>query len=254
MWTSNPDAAPSPRSRVRVALVIASAAALAAAAPALRPGAQSAAGGRAEPAPAAPGAIARMQAPGAEARALARRAGTWDVVMTLRPRADAAPVTTAGLLAERAMVGLFLQEIMRPAPVPRLDRAGVREHAPPDFRRIAYLTYNRVEGRWQYVSLDTRFPAGIMPAWSAVGGAPVGGPAGDAGGGGRPAAPDTIVLEFEPLGFPGFGAEVEGRLTRSNFVITRDGDDRETARQYWTQADGTGRTWLAVQYDYTRRR
>jgi hypothetical protein len=124
------------------------------------------------------------------------------------------------------MVGLFLQEVMRPAP----GSPG------PDFRRISYLTYNAVEGRWQYVSLDTRFPSGIMPAWSA-------------GRGDGPA----LTLQFEGLGFVGFGVEVEGRLTRSDYVITRDGDDRETARQHWIQADGTGRQWLAVRYDYTRR-
>jgi hypothetical protein len=106
-----------------------------------------------------------------------------------------------------------------------------------DFRRIAYLTYNRVEGRWQYVSLDTRFPVGILPAWSS-----------------EQATDRTLTLEFASLAFVGLGAEVEGRMVRSNLVITRESDDRDVARQYWTQADGTGRRWLAVQYEYTRRR
>jgi hypothetical protein len=171
-------------------------------------------------------AIERMQEPGPEATALARRAGSWNVVMTLRPTPDAAPIVTPGLVADRAMVGLFLQEVMKPAP----------GSSTPDFRRISYLTYNRVEGRWQYVSLDTRFPAGIMPAWSF-----------------EKEADRTVTLEFEGLGFVGFGPDVEGRLTRSNFVIVRESDDHEIARQYWTQADGTGREWLAVQYEYRRR-
>lgn len=170
-------------------------------------------------------AIERMQAPGPEAESLTRRGGTWNVTMTLWPAPDAAPIVTTGLVAERRMVGLFLEEVMRPAPA-----SGI-----PEFRRISYTTYNRVEGRWQYVSLDTRFPAGIMPAWSF-----------DAGGG------DELTFQFEGLGFPGFGAEVEGRLTRSNYVITRVSDDHEFARQYWVQADGTGRQWLAVEYEYTR--
>ena len=59
----------------------------------------------------------------------------------------------------------------------------------PDFKRIAFQYYDRVAGRWQYVSIDTRFPVGIMPARS-------------------------------------FGPE-DGRL---------------------------GRQWLAVVYEYTRRR
>jgi len=30
--------------------------------------------------------------------------------------------------------------------------------------------------------------------------------------------------------------------------------DHEFARQFWTRADGSGREWLAVQYEYTRKR
>lgn len=183
--------------------------------------AQTAAGARRPP------AIERMQARGAEGEALARRVGTWDVVMTLRTAPDSAPAVTRGLVAERAMVGLFLHEEMKPAPGSSL----------PDFRRIAYLGYNRVEGRWQYVSLDTRLPVGIMPATSF----------------GRDSG-QTLTLQFEGLGFVGFGPEVEGRLVRSDFVIAREGDDREVARQHWIRADGTGRKWVAVQYEYSRRR
>lgn len=61
-------------------------------------------------------AIARMQEHGPEAESLARRAGTWDVLMTLRPTPDANPIITTGLIAERKMIGLFLEEVMRPAP------------------------------------------------------------------------------------------------------------------------------------------
>src|SRR6266540_1687355 len=133
----------------------------------------------------------------------------------------------SGLIAERTMVGLFLQEVMKPAP----------GSTTPDFRRISYLHYNRVEGRWKYVSLDTRFPAGIMPAWSFEN---------EVGG--------KLTLQFEGLAFAGWGREVEGWLMRSNYVITRENDDHEFARQFWTRADGTGREWLAVEYEYTRKR
>lgn len=183
----------------------------------------------AQGAPATPGpaAIARMQAPGVEGAALARRTGTWDVVMTLRTAPDTMPIITRGLVAERTMVGLFLQEIMQPSP----------GSAVPDFRRIAYLTYNRVEGHWQYVSIDTRFPIGIMPAASF----------------GRDSG-RTLALQFEPRAFVGMGNDVEGRLMRSDFVITRESDDRDVARQHWVRADGTGREWVAVQYEFTRKR
>lgn len=63
----------------------------------------------------------------------------------------------------------------------------------------------------------------------------------------------TLVLQLEALGFVGLGQPVEERLTRSNYVITWESQDHEVARQYWTQADGTGREWLAVEYDYRRR-
>jgi hypothetical protein len=39
---------------------------------------------------------------------------------------------------------------------------------------------------------------------------------------------------------------VDGRLIRSNRELTLDSDDHEFARQYWVQADGTGRQRLAV--------
>jgi Protein of unknown function (DUF1579) len=174
-----------------------------------------------------PSAVDRMQEAGPEAQSLARRAGSWSVVITLWLAPDAAPVVTKGVVAERTMVGRYLQEVMRPAPGSTV----------PDFRRIAYTYYNRVEGRWQYVSLDTRFPVGIMPAWSY-----------------GKEANGKLTLEFENLAVVGLGREVEGRMVHSNLVITRDTDDHDVSQQYWTQADGTGREWLAVQYEYTRKR
>lgn len=172
-------------------------------------------------------AIERMLEPGPEARELAQLAGRWDVSMTLRTSPEAAPMVSTGIVAERRIIvgGLFLEEVMKPAP----------GSGAPDFLRISYLTYNRVEGRWQYVSLDTRFPAGIMPAW----------------GSGKP-VDRKLTLQFEPLGFVGFGKEVEGRMVRSSYVVTRISQDHDIAQQYWVQADGTGSEWLAVQYEYVR--
>jgi hypothetical protein len=172
-------------------------------------------------------AIERMQEPGPEAIALAKRAGLWDVTITFRPSPDIKPIVFDRLIAERRMIGLFLEETLRPG-------AG---SAVPDFRRISYLTYSRVEGRWQYVSLDTRFPAGLMPAYSA-----------DKGIDGK------ITFQFESLAFAGFGQEVEGWMLRSNYVILPHSDDAEVAQQYWTRADGSERQWLAVEYRYSRRR
>jgi len=174
-----------------------------------------------------PSAAERMSAPGAEQRWLERSVGTWNVTFTAWPSSDATPIVTNGLVAERTMVGALLHEVMRPAP----GSSG------GDFRRIDYLDYDRIEGRWKYASIDTRLPVSIMPAWSF-----------DKG------EPDKIRLPFEPLGFIGFGPEIDGRLTRSDMVITRVSADRELKRQHFIRADGTGAAWLAVQYEYTRSR
>jgi hypothetical protein len=172
-------------------------------------------------------AAERLNTPGPEAESLARMVGDWDVVMTFQASPDAPATEIKGLVAHREMIGSHLQEIMQPE----------RNSQVQDFRRISYLLFNRVEGRWQYVSLDTRFPVGIMPAESF-----------DAGADG-----DRIEMVFAPLGFPGLGPNVEGRMIRSNMVIKRIDPDHDFAEQYWVAADGTSRRWRAVQYSYTRR-
>jgi hypothetical protein len=172
-------------------------------------------------------AAERMQQSGREEQGLQRRTGTWTVKATFRPTPDAKPMVTEQLVAERKMVGLYLEEVMHPD-------AGAKV---PDFRRVAYQYYSRVEGRWQYVSIDTRFPVGIMPAYSF---------ANETNG--------KLTLVFESLAFVGLGANVEGRMIRSNLEIARDSDDHEFVRQFWVQSDGTGRQWPAVEYEYTRRR
>lgn len=172
-------------------------------------------------------AIERMSQVGPEAKRLAASTGTWDVVFTFRPAPNAQPMLTRNLVAERTMIGPFLQEILKPKPGSGL----------PDFQRIDYLGYDRVEGRWKYVSMDTRFPAGIMPAWS-FGGEQDG----------------KIVLQFEPLGFVGMGEQVEGRLLRSDMVFLDENPDLQIKRQRFILADGTGTAWPATEYEYRRRK
>jgi hypothetical protein len=173
-----------------------------------------------------PSAAMRMQQPGHEEEQLRQRSGTWTVVSRFRPTPDATPIVSDGLMAERTMVGLYMREVMTPGQGSKV----------PDFSRIAYQYFSRVEGRWQYVSLDTRFPVGIMPAWSF-----------------GKEKDGELVFQFESLAFVGIGADVEGRMIRSNLEISRESDDHEFIRQFWVQADGTGRQWLAVEYEYTRR-
>lgn len=174
-----------------------------------------------------PSSIETLNLPGAEARRLTTRAGDWDATITIWPAPGAEPIVARDLVARRRMVGQFLEERITPR---RADPAQY-------FERVSYLHFNRVEGRWQYVSMDTRFPAGIMPA-SSIG----------------PGTPDRIDLEFEPIAFPGWGASVDGWMLRSSYSVSGIGTDHEIARQDWTRADGTGRRWLAVQFDYRRPR
>jgi hypothetical protein len=180
------------------------------------------------PAPSAqaPSAAERLNQPGPEAAMLAARVGSWDVVSSIEPTPGAAPLVTTGIVAERRMIGSYLQEIWRMA-----------SPTSGDALRMSYLYFNRVESRWQYVSLDTRFPVGIMPATSF-----------DRG------EPRRLTLFFEPLGFVGLGPDVDGKMVRSNLVLTFADDDHDSLEQYWVKSDGSGREWRATHYTYTRRK
>ena len=168
----------------------------------------------------------RLIEPGPENDAMARRAGLWDMTETVWETPGAAPVITTGLVAERRAIGSALQEILRP----EVDTAG------QNIARIDYLRFNRVEGRWDYVSMDMRAPVGIMPAWSFERG-----------------APDRIDLTFQPFAVPAPGPGTVGQMLRMTQVITLQGSDRDMKEQYFLLADGTGTKWLAHKYNYTRR-
>ena len=178
--------------------------------------------------PPATGATAaeQMLALGPEAQALASGVGRWDLTQTNWSSPTADPVTISGLVAERQMIGPFLQETVHPAP----------DSSAKPFTRIDYLTFNRVEARWAYASMDTRSSNGIMPAWSR----------------GRDPA-DRIDLVFQPFAIVGSGSEVKGQMLRLEQTIAREGPDREVKDQYFTLADGVGTRWLARRYVYTRR-
>jgi len=172
------------------------------------------------------GAAQRLNQPGPEQQTLSADVGRWDVVASIWTGPDAQPIVSRGLVAERVMIGPILQEIMQPAP----------GSGAPDFRRLDYLNFDRVEGRWKYVSMDTRFPVSIMPAASSA-------PRGD----GR------IELLFAPQAFIGFGDAVEGRFMLSDMVITHPDPDHIVKEQHVVMADGTGANWTLARYEYTRR-
>lgn len=145
--------------------------------------------------------------------------------MTMRPTADAEPLVVTGLIAERTIIGPYLQEIMKPGPGSEAQ----------DFRRIDYLTYNPLQSRWQYLSMDTRATVGLMYAQ----------------GTSRDEEPDLTLYFTDSPAPTELGPAVSGRFMRARHVLTRESDDRELVRQYWVV--GGSPEWLAVQYEYTRR-
>jgi hypothetical protein len=171
-------------------------------------------------------AAERLNELGPENAAMAAYAGLWDVTETVWNEPGGDPVTTTGLVAERRMIGSYLQEFIRPAS----DTSG------QDIKRIDYLSFHRVDGRWKYVSIEMRAPVGIMPAYSFD--------RGDAAG---------IVLLHEPFALVGGGSEVTGQMLRMNTIVTRDGPDRDVKNQHFILSDGAGTVWLAHRYAYTRR-
>ena len=171
-------------------------------------------------------ASARLSALGLEGQALAKRAGTWDTTLTSFSRSGAAPVMLGGLVAERQMIGPMLQEILRSVP----GASG------PPFERVDDLTFNRLDGRWDYMSMDSGVPDGLMVAWSI-----------DYDPGER------ILVSFLPFATAGSGPDATGQMTRMEQVIIREDADHEVKDQYFTPADGAGAKWLAKRYTYTRR-
>jgi len=157
---------------------------------------------------------------------LAKKAGIWDVIMTLQPNAGAVPVTVTQLEAHREMIGAFcLHETMRP----------VKGASMPLFTRISDLDYNLNDSRWDYISIDTRITAGIMdfiPVFN-IG--------------------DSIVSYIYNCPHPGFGPKMDdrGKNVRIRNVILATDSDHELVKQYWQLTDG--QQWLAVTYFYTRR-
>ena len=162
---------------------------------------------------------------GPENSVLAQRVGLWDVVETVWASPTAPPVMKH-LVAERRMIGSFLEEVLEPAP----------NSPPANIERIDYLSFNRIEGRWKYVSMDVRAPVGLMPAASV-----------DAGEKG------TIRLTFEPFAILVPNSNITGQLLNMQQIISQTGADHDQKDQYFNLANGTGKSWLAHRYEYVRR-
>jgi hypothetical protein len=123
------------------------------------------------------------------------------------------------------MIGGFLEEALEPA-----------VGAPPgEIQRIDYLSFHRIEGRWKYVSMDTRASVGMMPASSADRGNVA-----------------EIHLTFEPFAIPIEGSRA-GQLLLMQETITQTDANHDRKDQYFNLADGRGSLWLKHRYEYVRR-
>ncbi len=170
-------------------------------------------------------AAARINALGPENAQLAQRAGNWDVVETVWASPGAAPVVTHAV-AGRRMIGAFLEETLRPA------------SGSNTILRIDYLSFHRIEGRWKYVSMDTRAPVGLMTAESFG--------RGETG---------RIEITFQPFAIPAAveGAGISGQLLQMRQLIIRQDANHDRKDQYFIPADGSGKPWLGHRYAYSRR-
>lgn len=171
-------------------------------------------------------ATERLNQAGPQGEALARGAGTWDVTFTNWEAPGAEPTVVTGLIAERRMIGPMLEEILRPVP----------EAGGAPFVRVDDLTFNRLEGRWQYMSMDSRVPFGLMTAASL-----------------DPDPAQRVFVIFSPFATTGNGPGASGQMFRMEQVIQRQDADHETKDQYFTPAGGAPVKWLAKRYSYTRR-
>lgn len=170
----------------------------------------------------------RLNEFGPEAKALVQRAGTWDVTITSWDAPGAAPTVLSGLVAERRMIGPMLEEVLYTPP----------GAAVTPFSRADFLTFNRLEGRWQYMSMDSRVPDGMMTAYSL-----------------DPDPENHIYMSFLPFASPlVIGSIATGQLWRMEQVITRSDSDHEVKDQYFTVAGTDPVKWLGNRYAYTRKK
>ncbi|RUT72441.1 hypothetical protein D0817_02210 [Flavobacterium cupreum] len=162
---------------------------------------------------------------GPENSVLAKRAGLWNVTETVWEYPGAKAVVIKGMVAERVMIGLMLQEFIRP----------LKDTLHHDVRRTDLITFNQLESRWNYVSFDTRAPVGLMPAWGNV--------RGDG---------TKIDLNFAPFAVVADAADIKGQLMIMDQSFIFKDENSDVKDQYFMLADGKGTRWLGRRYSFVR--
>ncbi|GAB3643698.1 hypothetical protein GCM10027423_43350 [Spirosoma arcticum] len=151
--------------------------------------------------------------------------GSWQVQQRTWAKAGAKPVSSPPFRVRRQLIGHFLQEVMEP----------VQGTQVPPFTRLSYLNFNNANRRWEYIVLDTRWPAMMFET-----------------------STDEAVAKGNQLSFyldafvmpPMMGKEQAGQLARQRRTITLLGPDQQLMRQYLTLP--AGKEYLAIEYVYTR--
>jgi methylmalonyl-CoA/ethylmalonyl-CoA epimerase len=163
----------------------------------------------------------RFVLPGSNHQRLNLMVGTWRVQQTIWAMADAKPVVYTDITARRSWMegGAVLQEVM--------EGTSNSKH----FTRLALLTYNNIEQKYELASTDTRTP-GVMSLQNVS----------DDGG-------NTFTF-YQTFTLGGRGRELSRQTVRLRHVLRLEGNDRNVMQQYWTLP--TAKEYLAIEYVYTR--
>jgi Protein of unknown function (DUF1579) len=152
--------------------------------------------------------------------------GTWDVRTRIWTGPGVAPVRLPPATARRRLIGdTLLEEVMTPASRSVQD----------PFVRMAYFSYNRVNQRYEWLSMDTRAPQ-MMYERSLNG-----------------HEKNAVSLYLDSFVLPQWG-----KATYAAFRQRRVFEfelNRQVVRQYWTPLSGEDSVeFLAVEYVYVRQR
>lgn len=170
--------------------------------------------------------------PGPEHALIRQMVGTWDVQARIWTGPDAEPTMLPPAVAHRRLIdNTFFEEVMKPAPGSDQE----------PFTRLAYLNYNDVSKRYEWISMDTRAPQ-MMYETSYGGSAP-----------GRGQAQRAVTLYLDSFVLPQWGEATNVAFKQRRVIEVEK--DRQVVSQYWTPLSGQDADeFLAVEYVYTRQR
>ncbi len=161
----------------------------------------------------------RLAAPGPEHAWMDPLAGRWDVAMRVWPGPEAEPFEIPGMTAERELVlgGRYLREILISG-----DGTAMRE---------ATMGYNRLDGRFELVTVDSFEPGQMVYI-------------------GRSAATAAGISMYGESTEAGMGAEPTGRKRDLRFEFVIENEDANVQRIHVRYPGGE--EYLFVEQRFTR--